>query len=98
MVAGVGLNLGCSEPGGEPEQQLQRLARHAERVEDLADGAHVEVGPVAERPCEILRRDIDIADRLRKSSIQAWFTIGTLTDHTSGLMIPGMTSLAMRLE
>ena len=63
-----GLGPGA-EPGrlgslGQAEEELEAVTGHPERLEDAADGGHVEVGAIAERAGEILRPDVERADQL----------------------------------
>ena len=59
-----GRNPGASGPLGQAEEELEAVAGHPERLEDTADGGHVEVGAIAERAGEVLGPYVEGADQL----------------------------------
>ena len=61
---GTGAEPGRLRSLGQAEEELEAVAGHPERLEDAADGGHVEVGAIAERAGEILRPDVERADQL----------------------------------
>ena len=61
---GARLEARTLAPGRETEEELERVARHPEQHEDVADRAHVEVGAVGEGAGEPCRVDPVRPDRL----------------------------------